>query len=92
MADNAHAITEEQKIKARKALLYDDDPVQAGPTGPSKPFTAYLRETPAAPLPGAVKAGLWALGVLVILLLVGAVLKFSNAPSRGKPPAAKAPA
>ena len=87
MADNPHAITEEQKIKARKALLYDAEPV-AAPTGPSKPFAVYLRETPAEPLAGPVKAGLWALGAVVLLLLVASVVKFSNRPAKVK----KAPA
>lgn len=88
---------QEQSIKDRKQLLFDDDPPPASAaTGPGKPFALYLRETPAAPLPAWVKAALWAAGVVVALLLLGAVMKASRpkeAPRRGaelRPPAAPA--
>ena len=73
---------QEQSIKQRKAMLYEDD-APAVVRGPSKPFAEYLRETPAAPLSPAIQAALWAAGIVVVLLLVAALI-------RPAPPKAKA--
>lgn len=68
---------QDQSIKDRKRLLYEDDdlPVSSAPTVASKPFSVYLNETPAAPLSGGIKAALWAVGIVVGLLLAGAAWK-----------------
>ena len=77
---------QEQSIKDRKRLLYDDDdaPVSALAVE-RKPFSVYLRETPARPLSGGVKAALWAAAIIAALLLAGAVMKSTQ----GKPPSKK---
>ncbi len=56
-------------------LFEDDEPLSTAPTVERKPFVEYLRTTPAAPLSAGVKAALWAAGVVVVLLLLGALLK-----------------
>lgn len=77
---------QEQQIKERKRLLYEADEAPAASSSVArKPFSTYLRETPAAPLPGGVKAALWGAAVVVALLLVGALLKSMQ----GKAPAKK---
>ena len=63
--------TQEQSIKARKHQLFEDDLVVA--TGPRRSFKDCLRETPADPLSTPLKALLWTLGTVVILLLVAAL-------------------
>ncbi len=63
--------TQEQSIKARKHQLYEDDPVLD--TGPRRSFKECLRETPAEPLSTPIKALLWTLGTVVILILVAAL-------------------
>jgi hypothetical protein len=72
---------QEQSIKDRKRLLYDDDDLPASSVE-RKPFALYLRETPATPLSGPVKAALWAAAVVVGLLLAAAAMKSIQ----GKPP------
>jgi hypothetical protein len=66
----------EQSIKARRHELYEEEPppAVAGPLT-RKPFAAYLRDTPAAPLSPTVRALLWLVGVVVVALLVIAVLQ-----------------
>ncbi len=63
--------TQEQSIKARKRDLFEDDPVLDA--GPRRSFQDCLKETPGEPLPAWIKAGLWTLGTIVILLLVAAL-------------------
>jgi hypothetical protein len=71
---------QEQSIRARKEELYDEQPAPARPVGtePKKPFAVYVRETPAAPLSGLVKAALWAVGAVVVLLLIATLLRGSR--------------
>ena len=83
---------QEQTIKSRKQLLFDeDDPgSRAAPTelqGSSRrrTFAEYVRETPAAPLSGGVKAALWGVGALVALLLVLTVLRVQGGPRNQGP-------
>ena len=68
---------EEQSIRARKAEMFErtESPKPTGPTSPTKPFAVYLRETPATPLSGMTKAILWAVGALVVLLLIVGFLR-----------------
>jgi len=68
--------TQEQSIKARKHDLYDDEPDLS--TGPRRPFRDCLRETPADPLSTPIKALLWAVGTIVILLLIAALVTGGN--------------
>jgi hypothetical protein len=74
-------VTQEQSIKDRKKQLYDVD-APLVPEGSSRPFKEFLRDTPAAPLAGGVKAMLWAVGVVVVLLLAAALFKGLGGPKR----------
>jgi hypothetical protein len=66
--------TQEQSIKARKNELFEEEARNAEEgVGPVRPFRAYLRETPAAPLSLGVKASLWGTGAVVGLLFVAAI-------------------
>ncbi len=78
-----HHRTQEQSIKARKHQLFGSD--EDDQTGPRRSFAACLRETPAAPLPLAIRAALWAVGALVILLLLAAFAKVGTKKPRPKP-------
>jgi hypothetical protein len=63
---------QEHSIKVRSNELYvDDTPV--APAQVTKPFPVYLRETPARPLSGGIKAIFWTLGIIVALLFVAAI-------------------
>ncbi len=65
--------TQEQSIKARKHQLFEvDEPLDAS-TGPRRSFQECLRTTPADPLSTPLKALLWTLGTVVILLLIAAL-------------------
>jgi len=84
---------QDQSIKDRKNLLYEDDAPPPGPARPpSKPFDVYLRETPAAPLSPGIKAAIWAAGAVVALLLAGAAMKPSPPKSAPKAKARRAKA
>ena len=74
-------LTQEQSIKDRKKQLYDSDAAPVS-QGSARPFKEFLRETPAAPLSGGVKAALWAVGVVVAILLAAALMKGSGGPRR----------
>lgn len=90
MVDKHHE-TQEQSIKARKHQLFEADAPTVFSSG--RPFKAFLRETPAAPLSGLTKAMLWAAGVVVTLVLIAALAKTFQRHSQGGPkPAAKKPA
>ena len=76
---------QEQSIKDRKKLLFDDDPPPkfTGPIVERKPFAVHLRQTPAEPLSTGVKAMLWVAGIAVGLLLAGAAWR--SAQPKAKP-------
>jgi hypothetical protein len=77
--------TQEQSIKARKHQLFEvDDPLD-GSTGPRRSFQECLRTTPADPLSTPVKALLWTLGTVIILLLVAALVTAGHKKPRPKP-------
>lgn len=84
---------QDQSIKARKKLLYEEDevPPSALSDGDRLPFRAYLSKTPAAPLPIGTKALLWLAAVIVGLLLLVTILRrsFPSKPPRPGTPAAK---
>lgn len=82
--------SQEMSIQARKNLF--ELPSEVRPVV-RKPFSVYLRETPAAPLPRLIQATLWAAGVLVVLLflvvLIRGILNLGESqPSRPIPPRA----
>ena len=66
-----HHRTQEQSIKARKHQLFESDERRTL-SGPRQSFRDCLRETPATPLSSPIKAILWTVGVVVILLLIAA--------------------
>jgi hypothetical protein len=70
--------TQEQSIKARKSDLFEEEPVAA--LGSHRTFQELLRETPAQPLTPGLKALLWTVGVIVILLLIAAFATIGKKP------------
>lgn len=77
---------QEQSIRARKEQLYEEDEAPISTEGKAtKPFETYLREVPAAPLSAATKAILWAVGAVVVLLLIVTLLRATG----GQTPATK---
>jgi hypothetical protein len=88
---------QEQSIRERKQLLFEEDEAPTRPAlepEPVKPFPEYLRTTPAAPLSGLARAILWGAGLLVVLLFVAALVKMGNRPAKPTPtraPAASSP-
>ena len=65
--------SEEQSIKARKNQLFEAQTREGAPSGPKKPLRVYLRDTPAMPISPGVKATLWGVGALVLLLFLAAL-------------------
>jgi hypothetical protein len=65
--------SEEQSIKARKNQLFEAQAQQDALSGPKKPLQVYLRDTPAMPISPGVKATLWGVGALVLLLFLAAL-------------------
>jgi hypothetical protein len=77
---------QEQSIKERGSELY----AKAKRERPKvKPFEVYLRETPAAPTSGGVKALLWITGIVVALVFAAALWKVTHRRPRSNP--ARAP-
>ena len=74
-------------IKARKQQLFEaDEPAPSA--GSTKPFSEFLRETPADPMPGWLKAVLWSAGAVVALMLVLALLRVGRPrPTKARPQA-----
>ncbi len=71
MASERQNMSEQEiSIKAREHELYVPDPDTNAK--PVKPFTVYLRETPAEPLSPMTKAVLWMVGSVVALLFLAA--------------------
>lgn len=81
---------QEHSIRVRSDELFVEDAPLA-PTGSTKPFALYLRETPARPLSAALKALLWAIGIVVGVLLLLAIWRVSHhqggRPKSGEPKA-----
>lgn len=75
----------EQEVSIRRRgheLFVDDDVARAGP---SRPFSDFLRETPAAPLSSGVKAALWAVAIVAALLFAAALWRLINRPTPTAP-------
>jgi hypothetical protein len=63
-----------------------DELFQETTPAPRKPFSEYLRQTPATPLSAATKLFLWTASVLVTALLVAALVScHATAPSHAGP-------
>ena len=76
---------QEDSIKDRKKLLFDKDESPTAFKGVErKPFALYLRQTPPQPLSAGLKALLWTTGIVVGLLLLGAVWKSSQLKEKEK--------
>lgn len=71
---------QEQSIKARKRELFE---AQAPTVGPLRRFSYYLGATPSSPLSTPQKAVLWAVGIVVLLLFLAAMLTIPS--PRGRP-------
>lgn len=76
---------QEVSIRRRAGELFVDADADSASRGPSRPFSEILRETPAAPLSGAVKAALWAVAILAALLFVAALWRLINRPNPAAP-------
>ncbi len=76
-AHDPYSQTQEQSIKARKHQLYETDDT-ASQSGPRRSFEECLRQTPADPLSPTVKALLWVVGTLVIVLLLAAFARVAT--------------
>ena len=83
--------TQEQSIKERKQELFEVDQALQAPTGPRRSFQDCLRETPADPLSTPLKALLWTVGTIVILLLMFALATGGNKKPKPRSPNALAP-
>jgi len=76
---------QEHSIKERSHELFVEE-TPTIPAGSTKPFTAYLRETPARPLSAGIRALFWVMGVIVGVLFLMAVWRVSHRHG-GRPPA-----
>lgn len=74
--------SEEQSIKARKKELFDEQVREVSVSGPRKPPSVYLQQTPALPLSTGVKTTLWIVGVIVVLLFLAALMTRGARPRR----------
>lgn len=83
MPPEPHGRTQEQSIKARKHQLFEVESVEKRPI--SRTFQDCLRETPADPLSTPIKALIWVVGTVVVLLLVAAFATGGNRKPRPKP-------
>ncbi len=77
--------SQEQSIKERKRELFAEEPVLVEHR---ESFETYLKTTPPAPMSGLARGILWAVGVLVVLLLIAA-LAADKSPRAGRPARAK---
>jgi hypothetical protein len=83
-SDRRHMPEQESSIKERGQELFLESTEAEFSATPVKPFAVYLRETPATPLAPAVKATLWIVGVVVLILFVAAIWR-SQRPSKPRP-------
>lgn len=76
--------TQDQSIKSRKRQMYEAEvnPALTDARAKNRSVADYLRETPATPLSGATKAGLWGAGAVVLATFAMVVVLKST---RGKP-------
>lgn len=80
---------QEHSIKVRSNEMFiADAPTDASRA--TRPFPAYLRETPAQPLSLGIKAIIWTLGLIVAVLFVAALWRVVH--RHGSRPATRGPA
>jgi len=65
--------SDEQSIKARKNQIFEARAAEVE-VGGAKPFSAYVKATPPAPLSASTKAALAGLGVLIALLFLATLM------------------
>jgi hypothetical protein len=75
-------------MKAKTHRLFEKDEPVASSSGPRRSFEECLRTTPADPLSPVLKAALWVVGTLVVLLLIAA-LATGGGKKPGRAPAAR---
>lgn len=68
---------QEHSIKARSHELFVED-APLNPAGATKPFSVYLRETPAHPLSPWIRALFWVIGIVVGALFLMAIWRVSH--------------
>jgi hypothetical protein len=85
-SDSRNLPEQEISIKSRAHEVFAKAKPENG-RPPTKPFPFYLRETPASPMSGAVKATLWFAAIIVGLLFLAAVWKLTvrHGPKRVAP-------
>lgn len=81
-AHHDHHEAQDRSIKARKNQLFEADEVESGPR---RSFAQALRETPAAPLDPVSRGALWAVGVVVVLLLLAAFARVGTRKPKARP-------
>ena len=92
-SDRRNMPEQELSIKEREQELFVEPSEPSAPPTSVKPFAIYLRETPANPLSTEVKAILWAIGLVVLLLFAVAIWRAQRSPrSRPKPRTSQAAA
>lgn len=86
---------QELSIKEREEQLFVEAQEAPSEKPPTKPFSVYLRETPAAPLRLGAKAVLWVVAIVVVVLFAAALLRIQRSsipPRNGARLARTAPA
>ena len=63
----------EPPMKPKTHRLFEEDEPAGSLAGPRRSFQECLRTTPADPLSPGLKAALWAVGTVVVLLLIAAL-------------------
>jgi hypothetical protein len=66
---------QELSIREREQELFDEPQPQAASREATRPFADYLRETPADPLSTPTKVILWAVGIVVLILFIVAIVR-----------------
>ena len=69
---------QELSIKEREEQLFVEAQEAAPEKPPTKPFSVYLRETPAAPLAAGVRAVFWVVAIIVVVLFAVALLRIQR--------------
>ena len=77
-SDRRNMPEQELSIKEREQELFVEPSEPSAPPTSVKPFAFYLRETPANPLSTEVKAILWAIGLVVLLLFAVAIWRVAT--------------
>ncbi len=79
---------QESSIKTRANEVFSEEQESS----PIKAFGEYLQNTPATPLSPELKALLWVVALVVLLLFIGAILRIQRGGRRPRAPIPPAPA